>query len=205
MPSLRAHLITLSLLGALWGCDGAKPSQPAPPDGTWRHTGKIAPYQLTLANTWQREDITTVNAHADLAASMGGELLLVVIPQQLPAAPAGDAGEGAGGGDLAPTDAMTLKDLSVDLLREQTPEFTFEREGPVVLDDTPGHAVWAEGMSEDARVQYLLTYVVHGGWGFQIVAVAPADQEKRLADEVDRALRAWRFTSGAAQPTVSAP
>jgi hypothetical protein len=200
MSSLRAHLVTLWQLATLLGCDGAKTSQPAPPDGMWRHISEIAPYQLTLADAWQREDIATVNAHADLAASMGGELLLVVIPQRLPAQQMGEGEEAQ-----APTDATTLKDLSIELLREQTPDFTLEREGPVVLDNTPGHVVWAEGMSEDARVQYLLTYVVRDGWGFQIVAVAPADQEKRLADEVDRALRAWRFTPSAAGPTTSAP
>jgi hypothetical protein len=76
----------------------------------------------------------------------------------------------------------------------------------VIIDGQAGHAVWAEGTSEDARVQYLITYVTHQGWGFQIVAVAPAEQEKRLADEVDRALLTWRFKAPAgAAATVAAP
>lgn len=190
----------LACLLALAACDkGAAPSD-APPN-SWRHTSALAPYQLDLARAWQAEDVSAINTHADFAASLDGDLLLVIIPQKLPA-PVQPADP-----ELpapTPTSAADLKDASIALLQEQTPDFTFEREGPVVIDGQPGHAVWAKGTSEDARVQYLITYIAHQGWGFQIVAVAPAEQEKRLAEEVDRALLTWRFKAPAGAAATSA-
>jgi hypothetical protein len=191
MPHLH-RIAALAALACLTACDSPAPSAGAAK--SWRHTGATAPYQLDLSHGWRAEDVSAINAHADFAASLDGELLLVIIPQQLPEQPA-DL-------DLPPTSALDLKDASIALLQEQTPDFTFEREGPVVLDGQPGQAVWAEGTSEDARVQYLITYVTSGRWGFQIVAIAPADQDKRLADEVDLALRTWRFLP---QPATTAP
>ena len=173
----------LALALSLFGCSSSEPSTAALQP--WSHTGSKGVYRIDFSKSWNQETPATFNEHADLAASMSGEIFLIVIPQELPVI------------DGVPTpDAVALKRASVEIMRSSIESFRIDHEMPTTLGTTAAEAVFASGVVSEIPISYLLTYVTRGKWGYQIVGWAPAYKKSTLATQLDEVLGTWKFPGG---------
>lgn len=143
-----------------------------------------APYSAKLPAHWRIETSDEINPHADLAATLDERLFLIVIPQKLPSI------EG-----VEPPDVKALKKATLERMRKNVDKLKVEQEGPVTLEDGSAVSLFAEGMVEENRVQYVATFVTHGGWGYQIIAWGPAESEPDLIESMDSFIGGWHFRS----------
>src|SRR5690554_5049410 len=149
-------LLLLALLlgaGACGGCDESSGSLPP-----WRVTGERAPYALTFPAAWIAEPPHSINPHAEVAASLDDSLFVMVLPQKMPTFPTPDVHE-------LQRLAMATLDSSVDNL-------IIDRQSPIRLDGAEGLSVMARGELDGDPVRYINAYLVHQGYGYQIIAFA---------------------------------
>ncbi len=173
-------LVILALLMGLVGCKEEPKPKVDPPI---EFESQKAPYKLTLPPKWNREDPKTLNTHADFAASFGGNVYVIVIPQELPQFP-----------NVEPPDSLALKRASMSVMESQVDGLTVERQGPVKVDGQLAQSVVAKGTVEKQPVKYATTYVTYQGWGFQIVGWGPAESASLVISQADEFLQGWKFT-----------
>lgn len=179
---LLAVLITLA--ASCGNCRSS--SQPPEPDTSTDRRATFqsekAPYHVTLPSGWELDDPASLNPHADLAANRHDRHFLIVIPQKLPDIDGVDA-----------PDAEALKEASLERMRKNVENLELEQQGPVTLKNGDGTSLFAEGVVDQNRVQYVATFVTHGRWGYQIIAWGPAKDESKLIDAVDAFIGGWQF------------
>lgn len=182
MPRFSATVPTLILAAILVataiGCDGCEWFDRGP--SPWEFTSDEADYRLIFPGQWQAEPAESVNPHADVAASIDGELFVMVIPQQLPSFP--------------DPDVFDLKDAALDMLDDSVDNLVVERQGPVELDGVSGMSVIATGEVDGEPTRYVTCYAVRDGVGYQVVSFAREDRASKLFEEVDTLLAGWQFT-----------
>ncbi|MFB6264742.1 MAG: hypothetical protein ABEL76_14125 [Bradymonadaceae bacterium] len=181
-----AVLVTMLVIS----CDGpGKTDHPQQPPPTIR--SKNAPYRIQLPEPWRRLAPEEVNERADVAATVRGDLFLIVIPQKLPTAKG-----------VRSIGAETLKRAGIRQMDERVRAFELEHEGPVQLDGRPGLSVFAEGQIGGEPIQFAATYVANDGWGYQIIAWGPGRDESALAKHVQPVLDTWQFRESVGPTTA---
>ena len=178
-----AVLVIAALASSCGDCQSTE-DKPTPDTGEAQTTfeSEKAPYSVTLPEGWGIDDSGSLNPHADLAITRNDRHFLIVIPQELPSVDG-----------VEPPDAEALKDASLERMRENVDNLEIEQEGPVSLENGEGTSLFAEGVVDQNRVQYVATFVTHAGWGYQIIAWGPAKDESKLIDSVDAFIGGWQF------------
>lgn len=172
----------LVILAVLFGLAACKEEAQPKVDPPLEFESQKAPYAITLSPKWSREDPKTLNTHADFAASFGGNVYVIVIPQALPQFP-----------NVEPPDSLALKRASMSVMESQVDGLSVERQGPVKVDGQLAQSVLAKGTVEKQPVKYATTYVTYQGWGFQIVGWGPAESASLVISQADEFLQGWKF------------
>lgn len=172
-------ILTLATLFLGAGCSSCE-NVVKKADPPWIKKGEIAPYELLFPGTWQLERPESINPHAEIAASREDKYFLLVIPQELPEFPR--------------PDVFALQKTALQMLQDSVDNFLIERQGPLELDQTPGLSVFARGELQGRAIRYITSYIVHGDFGYQIIAFAELEDEQTLLEDMDLILSHWRFT-----------
>ena len=175
--TIAATMIFLLALFALLGCDSA-------PDAAqgWTHHSQQAPYQLTLPSGWRMVEPGPINPFADLVARHDDEgLWLMVIPQNYAVARPGLAA------------LADFKEARLAAAQESIGGWRLVRQGTGRLDGKLAFWVMGQGRHQRLEVTYGLTFALHQGRAYQIVAWAPLQRHEALGPELDRVLGSWRF------------
>lgn len=185
MDSKHFHIAVVFLVASLLavssaGCENE--TQQKTPPKPWSFDSSKAPYSVRVPGEWNEASPEQFNEFADLAVTLDDSFYLIVIPQKLPQY------EG-----VESPNTEAVKRASLGLFRKRIDQFELEREGPVELDGEPSLTVFAEGMHGGEPVQYVATYATRGGWGYQIVAWGPQEQEDNLVAATDALLDGWKF------------
>lgn len=188
---LHIALIVTTVVG-LSACD--EKTKAKAPEEPWTFESERAPYALTLAPDWQKEDPAVLNEFADLAVAHRDNLFFIVIPQELPSIEGVDA-----------PDALDLKRAGVALMETQIANLEIQKQGPVRVDERQGQSVVARGVVDEQEVKYVTTYLTEGSWGFQLVGWAPIQRQHDLLVRVDELLAGWKFKELAPEPKPSEP
>ncbi len=161
------------------GCERCKSAgDDAPP---WRFVSESAPYQVIFPPEWTAESPESINPHADVAANRENLYFFMVIPQELPTFP-------------SPT-LEDVRDAALNMLDQSVDNFTVDRQGPLELDGARGTTVFATGEIEGDSIAYIASYVIHGDFGYQIIAFTEGDRYGKLFEEVDVILSNWQFVA----------
>lgn len=180
-------LLTLAfaLLLGITGCEGCSNEPAAQP--AWRVTGERAPYALTFPAEWIAEPPQSINPHAEVAASLDDALFLMVIPQKLPTFPTPDVHQ--------------LQRLGMETLDRSVDNLIIDRQSPIRLGGVEGLSVIARGELHGDPVRYINAYLVHLGYGYQIIAFASDEHSEALIAQVDLILASWENISPPAADT----
>lgn len=167
--------VFLSLV--LLGCQGCPQSaEDLPP---WRFVSDAAEYEVTFPGDWRREPAGSINPFAELAASRESTLFFMVIPQEMPQFPRAQMSE--------------MRDLAIARLEETVEDFTIDRQGHVEVDGVTGTTIFASGRLNDRSIAYINTYLIHGDFGYQLIAFTEREHKEKLFQEMDFILSTWRF------------
>lgn len=174
-------ILAMALIGLFFGtgcgsCSQTVAKKEAPP---WIQRGEMAPYELLFPGTWRLERPESINPHAEIAASRDDKYFLLVIPQELPEFPR--------------PDVFALQKTALHLLQDSVDNFIIERQGPIELHDSSGLTVFARGDLQGRTIRYITSYLVHGDFGYQIVAFAELEDEQTLLEDMELILSQWRF------------
>jgi hypothetical protein len=150
----------------------------------WTFESEQAPYSIEIPAQWQREDAREVNSYADFAIRLGERFFVIVIPQKLPSIPGIDT-----------PDALALKRAGTHFFKQRVEDFTVEKQGPIEIAGETGISMFAEGKDNGNDIQYVIVFLTHDNWGYQIIAWAPKRHEDALVTALDALLAGWSFDS----------
>jgi hypothetical protein len=175
--------LALAILASAPACDDTS-NQPKADAEPWTYQSKQAPYSIDIPAQWQRENTREVNSYADFAIRLGKRFFVIVIPQKLPSIPGID-----------PPDALALKRAGTHFFKKRVEDFTVEKQGPIEIAGKTGISMFAEGKDNGSSIQYVIVFVTHDNWGYQIIAWSPKRHEDALITALDALLAGWSFDS----------
>lgn len=183
--------VALLMLISSTGCDSCNEEPASQPP--WRVEGQRAPYALTFPAAWIAEPPQSINPHAEVAASLDDTLFLMVIPQKLPTFPTPDVHQ--------------LQRLGMETLDRSVDNLIIDRQSPIRLGGAEGLSVIARGELNGDPVRYINAYLVHQGFGYQIIAFAGYEHSEALIAQVDLILASWENLAppAAEQPAAEPP
>lgn len=175
--------LTICVL-AITACDSQ--SAPAPAElEHWVYTSARAPYRVKMPTDWETLDAKGLENGADFAAHHDGAFVMV-LPVEIPAEL---------GRNLPTLDAF--REAGVAQMAQDIPKFDVLETRPIRLGEAMGQRVEADAEVDGHAMRYIITYVQHQGWRYQIVGWARRTAAKKLGEEVDHILA--HFDPNAAQ------
>lgn len=156
----------------------------------WTFVSGHAPYKLKLAKGWKQVKSNSLNRHADFAATRG-PLRFLVIPQPVQTV---DGWE--------PPDAQSFKAASLQNLQQSVQGLIIEDDIDTMIGDSVAATVFSQGTVDGSSIFYITTFVVHNGWGYQIVCWAPLEHREALTAAASEILQGWSFLDP--EPPVTA-
>ncbi|MGM0556013.1 MAG: hypothetical protein ACQEVA_06525 [Myxococcota bacterium] len=183
MRRLAHILLALAIFAGAPACDDSSNKLEADAE-PWTYQSEQAPYSIEIPAQWQREDTREVNSYADFAIRLGERFFVIVIPQKLPSIPG-----------IEPPDALALKRAGTHFFKKRVEDFSVEKQGPIDIAGETGISMFAEGKDNGSSIQYVIVFVTHDNWGYQIIAWSPKRHEDALITALDALLAGWSFES----------
>lgn len=152
-----------------------------------------APFELKVSGEWRSEAPSSINSRADIVLTRRQpRIYLMVISQKVSSI------DGIPGPSVE-----TVKRTALEDLRGKLETLKVEKQGSISIGGEPGITVFARATVDSVPVQYILNYVTHGPWQFQIVVWSKQMGQTELARIANRAVDGWMFLDESDKQTNS--